>query len=210
MFIFSSYNNNKTTTKNENKNTNKNVDGDERILSNDTKTYTYTTIQNTHTQKAKDKHDINIEWDRKALDFLVNGYDVNYGARSIKHEVERRVVNQLAVAHEYNLIENGSHILITADLPPSQTELVRSDNENNENCANEKKKKTAEDEEEDEKERKEKKNSTSAASKNYDIRLKRIIKSKHRRGGGFDLQYQDINLRMSSSGKYYINDTKLA
>ena len=32
-----------------------------------------------------------LEWDRNALDFLVNGYDINYGARSIKHEVERRV-----------------------------------------------------------------------------------------------------------------------
>ncbi len=41
-----------------------------------------------------------LEWDRKALDFLVNGYDINYGARSIKHEIERRVVNQIAAAHE--------------------------------------------------------------------------------------------------------------
>lgn len=66
--------------------------------------------------KAKDKHGVTIEWDRKALDFLVNGYDINYGARSIKHEVERRVVNQLAVAHEYGLIENGSNVIISADL----------------------------------------------------------------------------------------------
>ena len=60
-----------------------------------------------------------LEWDRKALDFLVNGYDINYGARSIKHEVERRVVNQIAVAHENCLIEKGSNILITADLNQS-------------------------------------------------------------------------------------------
>lgn len=48
-----------------------------------------------------------LEWDRKALDFLVSGYDISYGARSIKYEVERRVVNQIAVAHECNLIEKG-------------------------------------------------------------------------------------------------------
>ena len=60
-----------------------------------------------------------LEWDRKALDFLVNGYDINYGARSIKHEVERRVVNQIAAAHENCLIEKGSNILITADLNQS-------------------------------------------------------------------------------------------
>ncbi len=71
-------------------------------------------------KKAKDKHGIVLEWDRKALDFLVSGYDINYGARSIKHEVERRVVNQVATAHEYSLIGKGSHILITADLPPDQ------------------------------------------------------------------------------------------
>ena len=41
--------------------------------------------------QAKDKHGMILEWDRNALDFLVNGYDINYGARSIKHEVERRV-----------------------------------------------------------------------------------------------------------------------
>lgn len=67
------------------------------------------------TKKAKSKHNMTLEYDRKALDFLADGYDINYGARSIKHEVERRVVNQLAAAHELNLIENGSHILITAD-----------------------------------------------------------------------------------------------
>lgn len=66
-------------------------------------------------KKAKEKHQIKLEWDRKALDYLANGYDVNYGARSIKYEVERRVVNQLAAAHELNLIESGSHVLITAD-----------------------------------------------------------------------------------------------
>jgi len=71
-------------------------------------------------KKAKEKHGMKLEWDRKALDFLVNGYDINYGARSIKHEVERRVVNQIAVAHEYGLIEKGSEILITAELPPEQ------------------------------------------------------------------------------------------
>ena len=49
----------------------------------------------------------------------MNGYDINYGARSIKHEVERRVVNQIAAAHENSLIVKGSHILITADLNQS-------------------------------------------------------------------------------------------
>lgn len=37
--------------------------------------------------KAKDQHNIDIIWDRKAIDCLADGYDINYGARSLKHEV---------------------------------------------------------------------------------------------------------------------------
>ena len=121
---------------------------------------------------------MHLEWDRKAVDFLVNGYDINYGARSIKHEVERRVVNQIAMAHEYNLIGKGSHILITADLPPNQEDeldMVKKE-------ANDKKKKT---------------------KSVHDIRLKKIIKNKQK------VEYEDIDLRMNSSGKYILNSKNL-
>lgn len=126
-------------------------------------------------KRAKDKHGITIEWDRKALDFLVNGYDINYGARSIKYEVERRVVNQIAVAHEYGLIENGSHLLITADLPPSQqeeTNLVKDPNQSDRQT----------------------KNIT------YDIRLKKVVKNKKNKE-----IIEDINLKINSFGKYFVN-----
>ncbi|CAF1076813.1 unnamed protein product [Rotaria sordida] len=65
-------------------------------------------------KRAKEQHNIDIIWDRKALDCLADGYDINYGARSLKHEVERSVVNQLAAAHEQGLIESGNQILLTA------------------------------------------------------------------------------------------------
>lgn len=48
---------------------------------------------------------------------LADGYDVNYGARSIKYEVERRVVNQLAAAHEKGIIGKGSIVYIFALFP---------------------------------------------------------------------------------------------
>ena len=35
---------------------------------------------------------------------LADGYDIRYGARSIEHEVERRVINQVAAAHEQGLL----------------------------------------------------------------------------------------------------------
>lgn len=50
--------------------------------------------------RAKEKHMIELKWDRDVLSALADGYDAHYGARSIKYEVERRVVNQLAAAHE--------------------------------------------------------------------------------------------------------------
>lgn len=50
--------------------------------------------------RAKERHMIELKWDREVLSVLADGYDVHYGARSIKYEVERRVVNQLAAAHE--------------------------------------------------------------------------------------------------------------
>ncbi|UJR30524.1 hypothetical protein I4U23_018053 [Adineta vaga] len=65
-------------------------------------------------KRAKDQHNIDIIWDRKALDCLADGYDINYGARSLKHEIERSVVNQLAAAHEQGLIESGNQVLLTA------------------------------------------------------------------------------------------------
>ncbi|XP_026047435.1 caseinolytic peptidase B protein homolog isoform X1 [Astatotilapia calliptera] len=58
-------------------------------------------------KKAKQRHDITLQWDRPVLDLLAGGYNMHYGARSIKHEVERRVVNQLATAYEQELLPNG-------------------------------------------------------------------------------------------------------
>lgn len=50
--------------------------------------------------RAKERHMIELKWEKDVLSVLANGYDIHYGARSIKYEVERRVVNQLAAAHE--------------------------------------------------------------------------------------------------------------
>jgi len=38
--------------------------------------------------QAFKNHSIQLTWDREALDVLADGYNVRYGARSIKHEVE--------------------------------------------------------------------------------------------------------------------------
>ncbi|XP_068920780.1 mitochondrial disaggregase isoform X4 [Petaurus breviceps papuanus] len=64
-------------------------------------------------KRAKQRHDITLLWDREVADVLVDGYNVHYGARSIRHEVERRVVNQLAAAYEQDLLPGGCTLRIT-------------------------------------------------------------------------------------------------
>ncbi|XP_078601801.1 mitochondrial disaggregase-like [Branchiostoma floridae x Branchiostoma japonicum] len=76
--------------------------------------------------RAMNKHKITLLWDRQVLDVLADGYDVHYGARSIKHEVERRVVNQVAVAHERGLIHPGCTLRIAVDNPNDV--MARNDN----------------------------------------------------------------------------------
>ncbi|ODM89084.1 Caseinolytic peptidase B protein [Orchesella cincta] len=66
-------------------------------------------------EKAREKHNIELKWDNRVVQALSTGYNLHYGARSIKHEVERRVVNQLAAAHENQLLVPNSTIHITAE-----------------------------------------------------------------------------------------------
>ncbi|CAF0863200.1 unnamed protein product [Didymodactylos carnosus] len=77
-------------------------------------------------QCAKEKHNIDIIWDRQALDCLAEAYDINYGARSIKHEIERSVVNQLASADEQDLIVSGNKVLLTTTTIEEADYLVHS------------------------------------------------------------------------------------
>lgn len=68
-------------------------------------------------KKAKQRHDITLQWDRPVMDVLAEGYNLHYGARSIKHEVERRVVNQLAAAYEQELLPHGCILRIALEGP---------------------------------------------------------------------------------------------
>uniref|UniRef100_A0A8C3W102 Mitochondrial disaggregase n=1 Tax=Catagonus wagneri TaxID=51154 RepID=A0A8C3W102_9CETA len=71
-------------------------------------------------KRAKQRHNITLLWDRQVADVLVDGYNVHYGARSIKHEVERRVVNQLAAAYEQDLLPEGCCLRISVEEADAQ------------------------------------------------------------------------------------------
>ncbi|KRX80965.1 Caseinolytic peptidase B -like protein [Trichinella sp. T6] len=76
--------------------------------------------------KALQKHKIHLTWDQNVLEVLADGYNVRYGARSIKHEIERQVVSKLAAAHERSLINDGSEVRISATLPPGEQDRSKS------------------------------------------------------------------------------------
>ncbi|KAL8579944.1 hypothetical protein ACOMHN_060245 [Nucella lapillus] len=78
-------------------------------------------------QRAQSKHHIQLLWDHRVVDVLADGYDMHYGARSIKYEVERRVVTQLAMAHERQVIKEGNVIRVTVTHPDDL--LTRLDND---------------------------------------------------------------------------------
>ncbi|KAI6656620.1 Caseinolytic peptidase B protein-like [Oopsacas minuta] len=60
--------------------------------------------------KAYERHKISLTWERGVVDLLADAYNIKYGARSIKYEVERSVVSQLAMAHERRLIQVGDEV----------------------------------------------------------------------------------------------------
>ncbi|XP_067221299.1 mitochondrial disaggregase-like isoform X1 [Chanodichthys erythropterus] len=71
-------------------------------------------------KKAKQRHNITLQWERPVLELLARGYNLHYGARSIKHEVERRVVNQLAAAYEQELLPKGCTLRLCVDGGPEE------------------------------------------------------------------------------------------
>ncbi|KAJ9446988.1 Chaperone protein ClpB [Diplonema papillatum] len=61
---------------------------------------------------AKERHDMTLKWTRDLVSYLKAGYNIRYGARSIKHEIDRSCISQLAKAHEINFIGKGHTVLL--------------------------------------------------------------------------------------------------
>jgi ATP-dependent Clp protease ATP-binding subunit ClpB len=59
---------------------------------------------------AMERHEITLTWSNEVIELLTDGYNIRYGARSIKYEVEKRVINQIAEAHEYDRVREGDFI----------------------------------------------------------------------------------------------------
>lgn len=76
-------------------------------------------------EKAKRRHSINLTWDREVIDLIVDGYDVYYGARSITYEIERRIISQLALADEQDLLSKDCHVHFKVSHPSVKDEAWR-------------------------------------------------------------------------------------
>lgn len=66
-------------------------------------------------KRAEERHSIKLEWDDSVIRALTSEYNLSYGARSIKHGVERKAINQIARAHEMDEIGAGSTVKLFVD-----------------------------------------------------------------------------------------------
>ncbi|XP_063685201.1 mitochondrial disaggregase-like [Bolinopsis microptera] len=60
-----------------------------------------------------EKQNIEVSWSDSAVALLATAIDSNYGARSLKNEVSRRVVNKIADMNLENKIRAGSKVYLT-------------------------------------------------------------------------------------------------
>ena len=59
-------------------------------------------------ERAERRHGMQLEWEPEVVAVLARGFNPSYGARSIKHEVETKVVNKLSKAHEREELRPGN------------------------------------------------------------------------------------------------------
>lgn len=74
--------------------------------------------------RAKKKNNIEMTWDDKVIDVICKGYDVHYGARSIKHEVERRIINEISELHYTVKKAKKVHISVNNDPNSEGADLI--------------------------------------------------------------------------------------
>ncbi|KAG2236100.1 P-loop containing nucleoside triphosphate hydrolase protein [Thamnidium elegans] len=75
-------------------------------------------------EKARTRHGITMTWEPEVVDVLADGYNIRYGARSIKYEVERKVVNLIAKANENDEVLDGGRVHLVVDKSMDKKERI--------------------------------------------------------------------------------------
>ncbi|KAF1744698.1 hypothetical protein MXB_1292 [Myxobolus squamalis] len=73
--------------------------------------------------KAYNNHKIKLTWEPDLLNVLSDGYDIHYGARSLKHEVEKKLVNKIASLHDEGKIVRNSTLHISVNYGSEKSPL---------------------------------------------------------------------------------------
>lgn len=76
-------------------------------------------------EKTKKRHGVDLTWSDKVPALIARGYDVHYGARSLKYELDRQVINHLAQAWEQGDIVRQSKVYV--DVDPSDRIFLKID-----------------------------------------------------------------------------------
>eukprot|EP00756_Hemistasia_phaeocysticola_P021536 Hpha_TRINITY_DN15780_c1_g8::TRINITY_DN15780_c1_g8_i1::g.41751::m.41751/K03695/clpB; ATP-dependent Clp protease ATP-binding subunit ClpB len=69
---------------------------------------------------ASSRHGLDLRWTAGLVQFVKAGYNLRYGARSIKHEVERSLISKLASAQEKGRIKKGDIVTLDFETEPRQ------------------------------------------------------------------------------------------
>eukprot|EP01127_Copromyxa_protea_P023226 TRINITY_DN8641_c0_g1_i1.p1 TRINITY_DN8641_c0_g1~~TRINITY_DN8641_c0_g1_i1.p1 ORF type:complete len:572 (-),score=88.69 TRINITY_DN8641_c0_g1_i1:47-1762(-) len=62
--------------------------------------------------RALKRHGITLKWDEPLIESLTLDYNESYGFRSIKNEVEKRVINVLAASYERDSLGEGDSVIV--------------------------------------------------------------------------------------------------
>eukprot|EP00906_Rhabdomonas_costata_P032642 RCo045980 len=73
-------------------------------------------------RRAIERHEMELSWAPEVVDLVTRAYNVRYGARSIQHEVDRKVISKIAASHEFDHIQKGSKVHLFLD-PNGEVQL---------------------------------------------------------------------------------------
>ena len=69
-------------------------------------------------EKSLERHRVELKWSPAVLEAVAKGYDMRYGARSIKYEIDRSCIAAVAKAHEKGIVTRGASVYM--DIDPTQ------------------------------------------------------------------------------------------